>query len=124
MVMFQRKPSHFWLKIVLMICAFGFLLFLVTKNTACPFRKLTGVPCPGCGMSRAWLAVLHGNFKEAFHYHPLFWIIPVLMIFILWDGQIFSSQKANSLFAVGLAAAVGICWIIRLIMYFGGNLAI
>ena len=32
---------------------------------ACPFRSLTGVPCPGCGMTRLADAVVHGRIGEA-----------------------------------------------------------
>ncbi|WP_421119960.1 DUF2752 domain-containing protein [Aquihabitans daechungensis] len=32
---------------------------------ACPLRAVTGVPCPGCGMTRLADAVVHGRFREA-----------------------------------------------------------
>lgn len=38
----------------------------------CPIQFATGISCPGCGMVRAYVALLHFNFAEAFHYHPLF----------------------------------------------------
>lgn len=44
----------------------------------CPIRYVTGIPCPGCGLSRAYIALLHLNFREAFSYHPMFWAVPVL----------------------------------------------
>ncbi|MGN6695130.1 MAG: DUF2752 domain-containing protein [Aquihabitans sp.] len=31
----------------------------------CPFRAATGVPCPGCGMTRLADAVAHGRFGQA-----------------------------------------------------------
>ena len=31
----------------------------------CTFHKLTGLNCPGCGMTRAFYALLHGNFSTA-----------------------------------------------------------
>lgn len=31
----------------------------------CPFRTATGVPCPGCGMTRLADAVAHGRFGQA-----------------------------------------------------------
>ena len=37
----------------------------------CPFRGLTGVPCPGCGLTRAAGALLRGRFTDALHVHPL-----------------------------------------------------
>ena len=32
---------------------------------ACQFHRLTGLNCPGCGMTRALYALLHGNFSTA-----------------------------------------------------------
>lgn len=37
----------------------------------CPVAFLTGYPCPSCGMTRAFSAILSGNFRAAFTYHPL-----------------------------------------------------
>ena len=37
----------------------------------CVFHKLTGLHCPGCGMTRAAHASLHGRLGEAFRYNPL-----------------------------------------------------
>jgi hypothetical protein len=37
----------------------------------CPFRALTGLPCPGCGMTRAFCAIGHGDFAGAFGFNPL-----------------------------------------------------
>jgi hypothetical protein len=37
----------------------------------CLFHRMTGLNCPGCGMTRAAYAVLHGNFGEAFRLNPM-----------------------------------------------------
>ena len=52
-------------------------LILFGLLVGCPIRLLTGVSCPGCGMTRAWRSVLTLNFPAAFHYHPL-WPVPAL----------------------------------------------
>lgn len=33
----------------------------------CPFRSITGIPCPGCGMTRLADAVAHGHLERALH---------------------------------------------------------
>ena len=38
----------------------------------CAFHKLTGWNCPGCGATRAFYALLHGNFSAALHDNALF----------------------------------------------------
>ena len=36
----------------------------------CPFRLMTGLPCPGCGLTRAWVFVLHGDLRHALAANP------------------------------------------------------
>lgn len=36
----------------------------------CLFEATLGVPCPGCGMTRAFSAIPQGHFAEAWRLHP------------------------------------------------------
>ena len=36
----------------------------------CPFHYITGIECPGCGMTRACIALGRGDIGHAFHYNP------------------------------------------------------
>lgn len=38
-------------------------------DPTCLLRILTGLPCPGCGMTRAWVHTAHGNLPTAFEYN-------------------------------------------------------
>ncbi|HSA93803.1 MAG TPA: DUF2752 domain-containing protein [Terriglobales bacterium] len=47
----------------------------------CLFRILSGLPCPGCGMTRALSSLLHGDGAAAFFYHPfVFAVLPALVL--------------------------------------------
>jgi hypothetical protein len=35
----------------------------------CPVLKVTGVPCPGCGMTRSFVALARGDFEGAIAFH-------------------------------------------------------
>lgn len=35
----------------------------------CPSVLMTGRPCPGCGLTTSWTALLHGDIGEAFRAH-------------------------------------------------------
>lgn len=37
----------------------------------CLFHQITGYYCPGCGITRAIIALLHGDFAASFWYHPV-----------------------------------------------------
>ncbi|TKV59293.1 DUF2752 domain-containing protein [Nakamurella flava] len=36
----------------------------------CPFRLLTGLPCPGCGLTRSWVFAVHGDLDASLAAHP------------------------------------------------------
>lgn len=65
----------------------SFVVFLIIVvmlifNTKCIFKLVIGVPCPGCGLTRAWISCLKGDILKAFNWHPLFLLIPILGILI------------------------------------------
>ena len=37
----------------------------------CPLRSLTGLSCPGCGLTRSFCAAAHGDFTASLDFHPL-----------------------------------------------------
>lgn len=60
----------------------GALVVLGLPSWQCPIRHGLGIPCPGCGLSRAMAALLHGDWRTSFTYHafaPLFLAAFVLM---------------------------------------------
>ncbi len=47
----------------------------------CLFHELTGLSCPGCGMTRAVHATLHGRLGEAFRFNPVGMVLlPVVAV--------------------------------------------
>jgi len=94
--------------------------------TICPVALLTGVACPGCGMSRAMAWLFRGDMERAVVYHPL---APILLAFgllaatwalgrRLWGWKP-PSQAMTSGALIGLAALLVTVWVARLVT---GNL--
>ncbi|MCZ4581630.1 DUF2752 domain-containing protein [Gordonia amicalis] len=44
----------------------------------CPFAMMTGLPCPGCGLTRSWVAFMHGDVGAAFRFNVFGPILLVL----------------------------------------------
>ena len=47
----------------------------------CLFRFVTGLECPGCGMTRAFLSLADLDPVAAFHYNP--WSLPLFLYLLL-----------------------------------------
>ena len=45
----------------------------------CLYKRFFGIPCPGCGLTRAFQSLLSGDLRKAFYYHPLWWALPLLL---------------------------------------------
>ena len=48
--------------------------------TVCPFALITGMACPGCGMTRAASSLIRGDLSTALGYHPLVPLIAILLV--------------------------------------------
>ena len=60
----------------------------------CLFRRLSRIPCPGCGLTRAVAALLRGDLRAAFAYHPA---APVLAaeaaaLWLAWGVALFARR--------------------------------
>ena len=47
---------------------------------SCPIYRIFGIPCPTCGVTRAYILFFSGRFYEAFLMHPLF-LLPLIFLF-------------------------------------------
>lgn len=96
----------------------------VWLGTGCLIRRYTGLPCPGCGLTRAYFAVFRLELAAAFRYHPMFWSVPVFLVFLLFDGRVLKNEKLNNWILYGITAAFIGCYVIRLMGFLGGFLTI
>ena len=71
-------------RLLLLLIILGICLLLSILPMGCPLKYLTGISCPGCGMTRAFLSLLLPDVSLALHYHPLFILVPVMAILYLF----------------------------------------
>src|SRR5580765_1080225 len=48
----------------------------------CLFKKMTGIPCPGCGGSRSFLMALHGDFYHSILMNPMGLLILTVLVLV------------------------------------------
>lgn len=67
----------------------GIILYNLNPNLywfmpKCPFKIITGLSCPGCGIQRAIYSLLHGNIVDAIQYnYYLLYAGPYAMLFVV-----------------------------------------
>ena len=121
--MVKFLPKHLGIKLLIISLCCGFVLSWVVLKWPCPFRRFFHIPCPTCGMSRAWLAALQLDLNSAFRFHPMFWSVPIFVLFILYDGCLFMHKKMNAFVLIALLAAYFACYAVRIVAYLSGSVS-
>ena len=79
------------MKIGLWVAVTGLIAWVVLtmmgfQFIVCPFKRLTGVPCPACGTTRTLEALLHGDLTHAMTLNPInlfFCLAIAILVFVL-----------------------------------------
>ena len=67
--------------IIIVVTVMAILVLMERIAIPCIFNKVTGLYCPGCGITRAIRALLKGNIAESFHNNALLYtVLPVVGI--------------------------------------------
>lgn len=68
---------------ILVFFIYYFLNSITGFAIMCPFYLLTGLYCPGCGITRLLFSLVKLDFYQAFRYNPLVFILIIFSI-IYW----------------------------------------
>lgn len=118
----MKKKSKRKEKIIILVCIGIYAGILLLLNKGCPTKMLLGISCPGCGMTRACLAVLRFDFKDAFFYHPLFILVPFMGIAFLWKERF--PKRLLRAFWIGISIIFILVWLYRLLFWKDGIIGI
>lgn len=81
----------------------------------CPVQRLTGIPCPGCGLSRAAASVMRGDLAGALRMHPMIFVLPPVFLYVLLGKKpLLGSKTRERALLWGVAALWAAVWLIRL----------
>lgn len=93
----------------------------------CPWKAATGLPCPGCGLTRASIWLVRGDIAGALKFHP-FAPVAVIGIALVLAGAILPDASRDRLLsAMGrvdrggwisavLLVALVVYWAVRLVL--------
>ena len=94
--MYTTNIKNLKIKFICSCIILCYVIICYKINFSCIIYKITGIPCLGCGMTRALLSSLQGNISEAFDYHIMFWSIPLLYWYFIFDGKLFKKKWLNN----------------------------
>ena len=92
----------------------------------CSFNSVTGLPCPGCGGTRAFVALFKGDIITSFLYNPT--VILGIFLYIHFMGlyyyryhikkNIMEKPIHPSYYAYALICVILVQWIVKLAIIF------
>ncbi len=109
----MKKITNASIKLVSFAAFAAVALVMYYFNIGCLFKNVFGIDCITCGLTRAWLAFFRLDFKAAFIFHPMFWSVPVLAVYLLLDGKVFKNRIINAALPIGILVGFLIAYVIR-----------
>lgn len=120
------------LHVLLLVTLAGALV--LSDLPLCPLARGFHTPCPACGLTRATLALLHGDLAGAVRLHPLApVVVPVVALYVGWRVLREIAGKTHTRVPLDRAAervlgalviAGFLLWLARFAGAFGGPVAV
>jgi len=88
---------------------------LETDQSLCPFKMLTGFPCPGCGITKSLVYFYQGDIYKSLYYHvlgPFVVLFCIITIVVLITELITQREYFNGIIYNKKLAYVLACFLI------------
>jgi hypothetical protein len=98
----------------------------VTVPQSCNMKRFTGLDCPGCGLTRSFVSMAHGDWRTAWNFHaagPIWFVVVVAQIPLrLW--QLFRIRRGKCElrtglewpFLIGMFGLLLVVWIYKMLL--------
>mgnify|MGYP002625485895 CR=1 FL=1 len=96
--------------------------------SVCQFRNVTGLDCPGCGLTRAFVSIAHGRIAEAWQYNAASLLVfafvllqipyRLIQIWRIRSGhrELYMPRTMNAILLI-VAGAIFLQWVVKLVGY-------
>lgn len=106
------------LKNFLSALAMAALCALIGVIVGCPLKRIFGVPCPGCGITRACLSALKPDLAAAFRWHPLWFLVPLIFAVYVFKDFPIAKKLTSPPVLIGVSVLYIAVYIVRMALYF------
>ncbi len=102
---------------------------LKSDQSLCPFKALSGMPCPSCGITKSMVYFYEGNLLKSIEYHVLgpfviafcVFVIVLFIVELKTKKNYFQNYLYNKKLAYGLAIFLIIYHSVRLFYFLLNN---
>jgi len=102
-----------WLALLLVIYFSIAYMLLGYFDTTCVFLKFTGIPCPGCGMTRALLSIINMDIVGAIKNNIVIFFMPYIFLYIFSDFK----NKIHNILLVIIATIAIVNWLVKIYLF-------
>ena len=113
----QKKLLKDTLVCICLLAAYYVFIRLTGVCIPCVFRKVTGLKCPGCGLTAMCMYIIQFRFADAFHANPLMFVLSpflaaalIVKIFFdpVWLGSKSKAYNITVWILLGITFAFGV----------------
>lgn len=83
---------RFYQKVLVLSAVILVIAIMWKFEPGCLVQRFLNIPCPTCGMTRSFFALLNGNFEMSFNLHPMLLSVPVLLLMFLFYEKLFTGR--------------------------------
>ena len=103
---------------ILLFLAYVIVTYCLHINN-CLLKLTIGFPCPGCGMTRACISIMKFNFKDAFMYNPVVFLLPFIFWIIIFKERPIIKKIYNcKAMWIAILLLVIVTYILRLVFVY------